>query len=89
MKKANSEAYSGPCQTSKMEAFAQTTLFAKSSILDVWQDSESSNDFVEKAPSKMFDRVLNLLLWPLITFAKLLAICLLNLINVTALVKSK
>ena len=62
MKKPNSEAYSEPCQTSKMEAFAQTTLFAKSSMLDVLQDSESSKDFAEKVPSNMFDRVLNLLL---------------------------
>ena len=43
----NSEAYSEPCQTSKMEVFEKITngfsflvIFAKSSILDVWQDSE-------------------------------------------------
>ena len=67
---ANSEAYSEPCQISKMEVFSQIvngfqflTTFAKSSILDVCQDyefaSEASNDFAEKAPSQMFDRILN------------------------------
>ena len=56
-----------------MEVFAQIvngfqflTIFAKSSILDVWQDhgfpNEVCNDFAEKAPSHMFDRVLNSLL---------------------------
>ena len=56
-----------------MEVFAQIvngfqflTNFAKSSILDVWQDhgflNEVCNDFAEKAPSHMFDRVLNSLL---------------------------
>ena len=47
--------------------------------------SKASYDFTEKAPTQMFDRVLNS---PLITskkslviFAKLLAICLLNLIT--------
>ena len=70
---ANSEAYSKSCQTSKMEAFAQivngfwfSAIFAKSSILDVWQDSEftseASNNFAEKAPSQIFDGVLNSLL---------------------------
>ena len=70
---ANSEAYSGPCQTSKMEVFAQIlngfyflTIFLKSSILDVWQDSQFASkvsyEIAEKAPSQMFDRVLNLLL---------------------------
>ena len=41
------EAYSEPCQTSKMERFAKIinsfqplTTFAKRSILDVWQGSE-------------------------------------------------
>ena len=69
----NSEAYSKTCQISKMEVFAQIvngfqflTNFAKSSILDVWQDhgfpNEVCNDFAEKAPSHMFDRVLNSLL---------------------------
>ena len=96
---ANSEAYSGPCQTSKMEVFVQTvngfyflTIFLKSSILDISQDSQfnskASYNIAKKAPSQMFDRVLDL---PLITFknlqslvilAKLSAICLLNLLNI-------
>ena len=44
---SNSEAYSEPYQLSKMERFAKIingfqplTIFAKQSILDVWQDSE-------------------------------------------------
>ena len=68
---ANSEPYSEPIQTSKVKVFGEIvngfwflTIFAKSSILDVWQDSEftseASNDFAEKAPSQMFDRFLNL-----------------------------
>ena len=65
------------------------TIFAKSSILDVWQDSEfaseANNDFAEKAPSQIFYRVLNSPLQLSIIFAKLLAICLLNLINFTVL----
>ena len=43
----NSEAYSKPCQTSKMEVstkivngFSFLTIFVKIIILDVWQDSE-------------------------------------------------
>ena len=69
------------------------TIFAKSSILDVWQDSEfastASFNFAQKAPSQIFDRVLNLSLItsknlkPLVIFAKLLPICLLHLINIT------
>ena len=77
-----------------MEVFAQIlngfqflTIFAKSSILDIWQDSEfvseANNDFVEKTPSQMFARVLNSPLQPLI--AKLLVTCLLNLINIAVL----
>ena len=42
--------------------FSFFTIFAKSSILDVWQDSEfasePSNDLGKKAPSQLFDRVL-------------------------------
>ena len=41
------EAYTEPCQTSRIELFAKRvnglkplTIFAKSSILDVWQGSE-------------------------------------------------
>ena len=63
---ANSEAYSEPCQTSKIEVFAQIvngfwflTIFAKSPILDVWSDSEfaseASYNFAEKAPSQMIE----------------------------------
>ena len=37
---SNSEAYSEPYQLSKMERFQPLTIFAKQSILDVWQDSE-------------------------------------------------
>ena len=59
----NSEAYSEPCQTSKMEVFAKImngfsflTIFAKSCILDVWQDSE----FVSEA-SKDLQKKLHLI----------------------------
>ena len=56
---ASSEAYSEPCQRSKIEVFAKIvkgfsflTIFAKSSILDVCQDSElaseASNDLRKK-----------------------------------------
>ena len=66
----SSEAYTEPCQTSKMEVFAKMvngfsflSIFAKIFILDVWEDSEfaseSSNDLAEKAPSQLFGRVLN------------------------------
>ena len=47
--------------------------------------SEDSNNFVEKDRSQMFDSVLNSPLWSLIIFAKVLAICLLTLINITGL----
>ena len=46
-------AYSGPCQTSKMECFAKIantiqalTIFAKGSILDVWEGSEYASDIL-------------------------------------------
>ena len=56
---ANSDAYSEPCQTSKMKVFTKIvngfsflTIFAKISTLDVWQDSEfvsePSNDLRRK-----------------------------------------
>ena len=56
---ANSEAYSEPCKTSKMEVFAKIvsdflflTVFPKNSSLDVWQDSKfaskASNDLRKK-----------------------------------------
>ena len=65
---ANLETNSELFQTSKKEVFAQIvnriyflTIFAKSSILDVWQHSEFAseaiNNFVGKALSQMFDRV--------------------------------
>ena len=48
---ANSEAYSEPCQISKIEAFAQIvngfqflTILAKSSILNVWQGYEFASE---------------------------------------------
>ena len=85
-----------------MKVFAQIvngfyflTIFLKSSILDVWQDSQFASkgcyDIVEKAPPQMFGRVLNLPLitskyiQPLVILAKLLAIYFLNLINIKIL----
>ena len=48
---AISEAYAEPCQTFKMEIFANIVngflflfIFAKSAILDVWQDSEFASE---------------------------------------------
>ena len=48
---ANSEGYSEPCQTSKMDVFAKIvngfsslTIFAESSVLDVWQESEFASE---------------------------------------------
>ena len=45
------EAYSEPCQTSKMERFAKIvngkkplTIFAERSVLDVWHDFESASE---------------------------------------------
>ena len=84
---ANSEAYSEPCQTSKMEVFTKIvngfsflTIFAKSSILDVWQDSE----FPCK-PRKDLRKKLHLRClagsWIHLCIARLLPICFLNLIN--------
>ena len=98
---ATCEPCAEPCQTGRgfctnsgrLLVFDQ--MFAKSSILDLWQDSEfaskASYDFAEEAPSQMFERVLNLplitskSLQPLIIFTKLLAICLLNLSNIPVL----
>ena len=46
------DAYSEPCQSSKMELFAKivngltVNYFAKSSILDVWQGSENTCSFL-------------------------------------------
>ena len=57
---ADSEKYSEPCQTSKMEIFAKivngfsfSSNFAKSSILDVWQDSE----FVSEASNNLRKKI--------------------------------
>ena len=51
-----------------MYGFQFLTIFAKSSILDVWQDSEfaskASYDFAEKTSYQMYDKVMNS---PLIT----------------------
>ena len=65
-----------------MHGFYFLTIFAKSSILDAWQDSEFASkagyDFAEKASSQMFGWVLNSSLinskklQPLVIFAKLL-----------------
>ena len=67
-----------------VNGFWLLTILAKSSILDVWQDSEfaskASNDFAKKALSQIFYRVLNPPLQPSIIFAKLLAICLLTVL---------
>ena len=63
---ADSEEYSEPCQTFKMEVFAKIvkgfsffTIFAKNSILHVWQDSEFasavSNDLRKKLYLRCFD----------------------------------
>ena len=48
---ANLEAYSEPSQTSKLEVFAKIvngfsflTIFAKSSIVDIWKDSEFASE---------------------------------------------
>ena len=63
------EAYSELCQTSKMEVFTKIvngfsflTIFAKSSISDLWQNSEfpcKPRRLAEKAPSQIFSRVFN------------------------------
>ena len=78
---ASSEAYSEPCQISKnitktVNDFSFLTIFTKSSIPDVWQNSE----FPCK-PKKDLREKLHLP-FILIIFARLLPICLLNLINI-------
>ena len=52
MKQRISETYSEPSQTSKMELFVKIvkswnplSIFAKSSIIDVWQCSEDNSEF--------------------------------------------
>ena len=68
-----------------MNGFLFFTIFAKSSILDVWQDSEfaseSSNNLQKKAPSQMLSRVLNS---PLYYLRKTVAYfySLVNLVNI-------
>ena len=63
---ANPEAYSEPCQTSKMELFAKIVngfsylnIFAKSSISDVSQNSEFASEASNDLHNHMFGRVLN------------------------------
>ena len=79
---ADAEEYSEPYQTLKMEIFVKIvnsfsflTIFSKTSILDVCQDSElaseASNDLWKSSISDV-----------LIIFAKLLSVCLVNLINI-------
>ena len=54
--------YSEPCQTSKMELFAKivkrhlATIFAKSSVLDVWHGSE----YASVLPSE--DRIIRVII---------------------------
>ena len=38
------EAYSEPCQTCKIEVFAKIVIFAKDSLLNVWQGFEYTPD---------------------------------------------
>ena len=59
MVEKESEVYSQPCETSKMERFAkivhgwkQLTVLAKCAIIDVWQGFEYASDTL----SLMFDR---------------------------------
>ena len=63
----NSEAYSEPCQTSKMEVFAKIvngfsflTIFLKLSILDVWQDSEFASEATYDLREKLHLKCLTL-----------------------------
>ena len=62
------------------DRFQFLIIFVKSSILDVWEDSkfpsEASKDVAGKAPSQMFERVLDSSLQPLTIFAEVLAIVL-------------
>ena len=98
--KANSEAYSEPCQTSKKEFYAKIvngflflSIFPKSSVTDVWQDSEftseASNDLRKKLPLRCLTgfRTHLCILYFLQNY--LLLICLLNLINIFHNISSK
>ena len=58
------EAYSESCQTRKMELFAKLvngwkllTIFAKSSNLGVWQDSEDAFEFIFDIVSNIFRNI--------------------------------
>ena len=51
----NTKVHSKPCQTAEMELFAKIvknekpfTIFAKTSILDVWQGSEYASELASK-----------------------------------------
>ena len=57
---ANSEAYLEPCQTFKLEVFAKIvngfsflSIFGKSSIFYVWQDSEFASTTSNDLPKKL------------------------------------
>ena len=88
---ANSEAYSEPCQTSKMEVFGKIVngfsfliIFGKSSILDVFQDSEFASEASHDLWNMPHPKCLTGF-WTHLCInycAKLLLICLLNLINI-------
>ena len=90
---ANSGAYSAPCQISKMGFFAKIgndfsffTIFVKSSILDVWQHfefaSEVSNDVQKKLQLRCSTGFWIRFCRRYLFSQKMLAICLLNLINI-------
>ena len=86
---ARSEAYSEPFQTSKIQVFTNIvigfsllTIFAKSSILDVWQDSEFTSETSNNLPKKLrISCLTGFWIHLLIIFAKPFTICSLNLIN--------
>ena len=63
--KTNSEVYSEPCQTSRMELFAKIvngfsflTIFTKISIINVWQDSEVASETSSNLQKKLHLRCL-------------------------------
>ena len=86
---ASPDAFSDPCHTSKMEVFAKIensfsflTIFAKGSILDVWQDSVLASEASNNLRKKLHLSCLTEFWIRLCTFAKLFPIYLLNLINI-------
>ena len=87
---ARSEAYSEPFQSSKIQVFTNIvigfsllTIFAKSSILDVWQDSEFTSETSNNLPKKLrISCLTGFWIHLLIIFAKPFTICSLNLINI-------